>query len=141
MHRIEEGHRARGMRQPHNLLHIVDGAHGVGRPADSHHASVAANFRRQVKHIEGAIARLDVGRAHLEPALLQAHPGRDIRVVIEAAHQQLIAALQLAAKRSTQRKSQRRHVGAEDHFVACAIEEVCHRGALRPRSLDRCAGW
>ena len=117
------------MRQPHNLVNIVDCAHGVGSPPDGHHAGVAANLRREVEHVKGAIARLDVGRAHLHPALLQAYPGRDIRVMIQAAHQQLVPALQLSAQGATQGKGQRRHVGAEDHLVGCAIEEVRHRGA------------
>ncbi len=49
--------------------------------------------------------------------------------MVEAGDQQLVAALQFAANGAAQREGQRGHVGAEDHLVGRAIEEVGHRGA------------
>ncbi len=128
MYGVDERHGTRFMRQPHNFLNIVDGANGVGRPSHRYHAGVAANFRREVKHIKRAIGWLDVSGANLHPTLLEANPGRNICVVIEATHQQLVPALQLPTQGATQGEGQRRHVGAEDHFIACAVEEVRHGG-------------
>ena len=129
MHRVDERHRPGRVCQAHNLIHVVDGSHRVGCPSHGHQPRVAANLGRQVEHVERAIGGLDVGGAHLYATLLQAHPRRHIRVVVETGDQQLVAALQLAADGAAQGESQRRHVGAEDDFIGRAIEEVGHRRA------------
>ncbi len=126
---VNERHGACCVRQSHNFLHIVDGAHRVGSPSHRYHASIAANLRRQVEHIKGAIARLDVGGANLYTALFQAHPRRDIGVVVQTAHQQLVPALQVSAQGTTQSEGQGGHVGAENDFIGRAVEEVSHGGA------------
>ncbi len=111
------------MRQAHNLVHVVDGAYGIGGPSDGDHAGVATNLRREIEHINRAIARLNIRRAHLHTAFFQTDPRRDIGVMVKAADQQFIAALQFPTESATQGERQRRHVGAEDHFVASQLKK------------------
>ena len=99
LHRVHERHGSCGMRQSDGLMDIID-------RADGHQPRIASNLGLQIEHVQSAVARPDVRGPDLGAAFFKAHPGRHIRVVIEARDQQFVAVFEFAADGAAQRERQ-----------------------------------
>ena len=80
----------------------------------------------------------DLGEANLEAEVVrELEPGRDVAVVVEPRHDDLVAGLELPADRPREREVERGHVRAEDDLLRAAAEE---RGAGPARLVDERLG-
>ena len=74
----------------------------------------AAQLALEVVEVERAVALVDLDHAHDEVEVArQLEPGRDVAVVVELRHDDLVAGAQLPPERPGEREVERRHVRAE----------------------------
>ena len=124
--------------QAYDFLDGIDGADRIRRVANGDKLCFFVDLRRQVGHVERAVGVVDFCPANsYAPIFCHGQPRRDVRVVIEASHEDFVPAIEVAADGARDGEGQRRHVGTEGDFVGAAVQEVGH-GAASPR--DHCVG-
>ncbi len=69
--------------------------------------------------------------------MLQLEPGRDVRIVIELRHENLVAALQGACQRPGEQEVERGHAGAEGDLARVAPEKTTGGIVRAPDQLRR----
>ena len=85
---------------------VVDRAGAVRRPAEGGDPRAVGELGGEVVEVDQAGVGVDAGLAHGDAAVLgRQHPRRDVGVVVEARHQDLVAGAELAAAASARRAS------------------------------------
>ena len=93
---------------------IRNSAHCIGRVRDRNQPGAPVDLTLEILHVDGALGDTNVGEAHNHASVLQGQPGRDIGVVFQASHDDLVARLQFSPDGAAHRKGERGHVGTED---------------------------
>jgi hypothetical protein len=85
---------------------------------------------REVVHVERRVL-VQSRETHDEAEVVrELEPGRDVRVVVESRHDDLVAGTELPSHSARQREAERRHVGAERDGLVVTAEEA-RRGLVR----------
>ena len=91
MHRVHPDASARGVCELGDAPHVIDGAEGVGGITDRHEPRALRQQLRQLVQIERAARPIDRDAPNHDAALLEIEPRADVRVVVEVAHDELVA--------------------------------------------------
>ncbi len=111
---VDPGERARLVRERGDPGHVADRPDGVRGPGERDDAGLVRELPLQVVEVERAVLA-DVHEADGEAAVLRhRQPGRDVGVVVEPRHEDLVAGAQvLARERAREAEVERRHVRPE----------------------------
>ena len=127
--RVDPGERARLVRQGADARGVGHYTHRVRGPGERHHAGALGELPLEIVVVERQVVE-QVDLPYLEAEVrAELHPGRHAAVVVEAGHDDLIAALQVARERPGEREVERRHVRPEHDLARVAAEPVA-RGRL-----------
>src|ERR1700757_3109299 len=137
MHGINERKRAGFVCEANNFIHWIDSTNGVRGVSGSDEFRPWRDLAAKIIHVECAVCFADVHLAYYDPNLFKRTPRSHIAVVIQSGDYDLVARFQVAADSARERKSKRRHVGAEKHFVGRTIEKIRH---CRARGCDHLVG-
>ena len=111
---VDPGERAGFVREVGDPPHVRDRADGVRGPRERDDLRLLRDLRLEIAVVERAVLLAQVGVAHDEVEVVgELEPGRDVRVVVEARDDDLVACGKVAAERSREREVERRHVLAE----------------------------
>ena len=118
--------RVRRLGRARDVVHRAD---GVRRPPDGHDFRLLADEGAEVLDAPGAVVRVEVEPADRGTAVRgREDPRRDVRVVVEARHDDLVPGLPVAREAPRHLERQRRHVRPEDDLLGPRrAEEVGHR--------------
>ena len=131
VHRIDKHQRAGGVRQFSNLRNRIDRSRYVRRISNGHELGLRRKFVSQIFHIQRAIAFANIHLPDHHAFFFQRPPRRDVGIMVQCAHYNLVARFQFPSNRSRQRKRDGGHVLPENNFIAVAIKKIRHRRARR----------
>ena len=127
VHRVDPRERACLMRERGDLRDRGQRPDRIRGPRERDDARPVAQDRPEVVEVEPAVV-VDVAEPYDEPAVVgQLEPRRDVRVVVEPRHDDLVPGGPVPRRRARQREVQRRHVLAEDHLVRRGAEKLGRR--------------
>ena len=111
---VDPGERACLVREVGDPPHVRDRADGVRGPRKRDDFRLLRDLRLEIVVVERAVLLAQVGIAHDEVEVVgELEPGGDVRVVVEAGDDDLVAGRELAAQGPREREVERRHVLAE----------------------------
>ena len=120
---VDPGERARLVRQLDHAAHVGRGADGVGGRRERDHPCPVGALRGEVVEVEREVV-VHVDEPDDDPDVLgERQPGSDVRVVVEARHEHLVAGLELAGERAREQEVEGRHALAERHLAGIAAQE------------------
>ena len=123
VHRVDPGERARLVRELGDPCHVHERPDCIGGPGIGNDPRALRELGGQVVEIERRVVA-DVREPDDEIEVARKlEPGRDVAVVVEARHEDLVAGGELPADRSREREVDRRHVRAEDDLLRAAPEK------------------
>jgi hypothetical protein len=121
--RVDPRERAGLVRELGDPSDLRDRPDGVRRPGKRDNARTVGQFPLEVVEVEPALL-VEVDHPHDELLVAcELEPRRDVAIVIESRHDDLVAGAKLAAERTRKREVQRRHVCSEADLVGAAAEE------------------
>ena len=143
VHRVDIGQGANRVGGLDGAADVGDRAEGVRREPDRHDLRSIAEHRVERIEVERRPVIGELDPADDEAAVLgQGQPWRDVRVVVEPRHHDLVAGRQVATDRTAHRKGQGRHVRTERDLVGIVgADEIGGRSVdlVEERiGLDRC---
>jgi len=122
--RVHPGEGAGLVRQLGDPGDVDERADRVRGPGERDHARALGELRSEVVEVERGVVA-DVGEADAQIEIpRQLEPGRDVAVVVQPGHEDLVAGRELPGRSPREREVERRHVGAEDDFLSAAAEEA-----------------
>ncbi len=134
---VDPRERAHLVGQGRHALDVHERPERVGRPREGDDARPFGEALREVVQVEPAL-RVDSDEPDREVEIVrQLEPGRDVGVVIDSGHEDLVARAELPADRAGEREVQRRHVRAEHDLLRLAAQEG---GRGVPRLVDHRVG-
>jgi hypothetical protein len=137
---VDPGERAGLVRELGDLRDLGDRPDGVRGPRVGNDARAVAELPLEVVEVEGAVVA-DAGEADDEVAVAgKLEPGRDVRVVVEPRHEDLVAGAPVAGGGAREREVERRHVRAEDDLLRRAAEPArAGEAGVRDERVGRAA--
>jgi hypothetical protein len=109
---------------------VCDRAKGVRGERERHHARALAHEPLESVLVERAVARPDRRVTHHQVVILRhEQPGRDVGVVVEVRHDDLVARLERAGHGVREQEVERGHVRSEGDLLRLAPGEVGGGGA------------
>jgi hypothetical protein len=130
VHGVDPRERAGLVRERRDARDVLHGPDGVRRPRESDHPRPIRQPAAEIVQVQRRVVP-DVGELHAETQVVgEVEPRRDVRVVVELRHDDLVPGPQLPAERARERERQCRRVRAEDDLVRRAPEEA---GGREPR--------
>ena len=107
--------------------HVHERADRVRGPREGDNAGAVGQLRGEILEVERRVIT-DVREANDQAEVVrELQPRRDVPVVIEPRHDDLVSLAPFTGGRPGKGEVERRHVGAEDHLVRRAAEEGCGR--------------
>ncbi len=135
MHAVRPRERAHPVRRGGDASRVRDRADRVRGERERHHARPLAHQLLERVQVERHVLHPKRRGAHHEPVVLgHEQPGRDVRVVVERGHDDLVARLERPRDRVRELEVERGHVGPERDALRLAAHEVGRRGTGRAPS-------
>src|SRR6266480_861116 len=107
--------------------HVHERADRVRGPREGDNAGAVGQLRGEILEVERRVIT-DVREANDQAEVVrELQPRRDVPVVIEPRHDDLVSLAPFTGGRPGKGEVERRHVGAEDHLVRRAADEGCGR--------------
>ena len=115
---VDPGERAHLMRELGDARDVDQRPDRVRGPREGDHARALRKQRGRGGRGRAVHSSSDLGEPDFEAEVVrELEPGRDVPVVVEPRHDDLVAARELPADRAREREVERRHVGAEDDLL------------------------
>ena len=135
VHCVDPGERARVVRELDDPLHVWRRPDRVRGGREGNHPGLVGQLRLEVVVIETEVIS-DVHEVDDDPDIaLDLQPGCDVRVVVEARHEHLVARPQRPRKSACKQEVQRSHALAERNLARVTVHE--RRCALVGASDER----
>ena len=120
---VDPGERADRVRELRDAGHVDERPDRVRGPREGDYPCPLGEQRGEVLEIERrVVAKLGEPNDDAE-VVAQLEPRRDVAVVVELRHDDLVAGLELAADRPRECEVERRHVRAERRLLRLAAQE------------------
>ena len=124
VHGVCPGERAGVVRQLDDAVRVGQRARGVRGEWEGDDPRPLGELPLEVVEVERRVVA-DVDEADRQVEIVgELEPGRDVCVVIEPRHEDLVAGRERSADRAGEHEVERRHVLAEDRLVGLATQEV-----------------
>ena len=124
-HRIHETERPHCFSQSHGTLHIVDSAQRIRSGTHCHQSRARCHLSLEIIPVQLSACRVQPYRTQHETTVLgDGLPRPAVGVMVQVRHDNLVARLQTTPDGTCQMERERGHVGAEDYFVRCAVQEI-----------------